>query len=513
MQILSIRSTLHRGRVKEFSVVLLSILALLALATLSSGVAFAAQPSINFDQCANGSTGDTTCTGGWITGNLNHNNSRYPEGTSVPQRITFSNLDPNTTYTISISWAILTGGEHAYDYLKTYNTTVTGADPCTGTGAACGTVSTVAIPNPGYIDNCKIGGFTFGQAFYGVTPVTTGNFTFFGDVNTLSVGAYTVTTCPPASGALDNGITLSLKTGATAGTVVLSYASHVAATGDWGSGNGAGSISGSPYHNHVTACTNIGGCGSQDNQLQSDAVIPAPLFSTQVKRESNDANIGDPPLSINKSTQFYDSGTLSFGNTAQGAIQGTVALFYCYTAGTTATPCSSGGTSITVQGGGTINVTPPATATFRSNPITPTLDGVYCFRLEFTSTNTNYTSFKSASTPGECVLVSTPTFERLQLFGGVAHAKSVRLSWLTSSELDVAGFNVWRSSTRNGIYEKLNPSLISSLNPGEMTGASYIYRDKTALAGQKYFYKLEVVGGTYTLEWSGIVRVRKPLTQ
>ena len=106
----------------------------------------------------------------------------------------------------------------------------------------------------------------------------------------------------------------------------------------------------------------------------------------------------------------------------------------------------------------------------------------------------------------------SPTETHLQNFSGVARTKSVRLKWSTFSELNVAGFNIWRSTARNGTYEKLNVNLIPSANPGQLTGSNYVYRDKTVLPGTKYFYKLEVVGGTSTLEWSQIVRVRMPAT-
>lgn len=512
MHTFSIRSALHRSRFQKLCGITLAVLALLALAAVSSGVAFANPPG--FDQCANGSSGDTTCSQGWINGNLGNNKAKYFEGDSVPQRITFTGLSANTTYSVTIGWDIINSSVHAYDFLTTYNRTVTGADACTGTGATCATVNTLAIPNDSYLNACKTGQVS-PQAYFGAYPPLSGQvFTFFGDVvntvaNPLSASAYSITTCPTASGTVQNTITVTFTTGSTGDTVVLAYATHVATSGSWASGNSAANISGSSYHNSLISCSsNIVGCGQRDNQMATNAVAPAPGFSTQVRLQSNDAAVPAPMNSISTGTQFYDSATIT-GQSASGSLGGTVtgtlAFFLC---GPTLTvqPCTSGGTSLAVVGGSSISVTPPAVGSFRSVATSELVTGVYCFRLEFTSSGTNYSSFQATSTPGECVFVLSPTETHLQSFKAVAQAKFILVRWRTWSEMNVAGFNVWRSSTLDGTYEKLNAKLISSKNPGEMTGAHYTYRDRTALPGQKYFYKLEVVGGTSTLEWSDIVR-------
>ena len=56
----------------------------------------------------------------------------------VPFRDTQTGLTAGTTYSLTISWEALKGGTHAYDYITTYTTTETTADPCTGVaGAVC----------------------------------------------------------------------------------------------------------------------------------------------------------------------------------------------------------------------------------------------------------------------------------------------------------------------------------------------------------------------------------------
>ena len=77
---------------------------------------------------------------------------------------------------------------------------------------------------------------------------------------------------------------------------------------------------------------------------------------------------------------------------------------------------------------------------------------------------------------------------------------TVIVEWSTESEVNHAGFNVYRSEKPEGPYIKLNDSLIpASSDP--ITGGSYSFADTTARAGVKYYYKLEDVelDGTTTM--------------
>lgn len=66
------------------------------------------------------------------------------------------------------------------------------------------------------------------------------------------------------------------------------------------------------------------------------------------------------------------------------------------------------------------------------------------------------------------------------------------VTWMTGSEQDNAGFHVWRSDSENGDYTRLTDSLIPA-EGGAAQGASYSFRDPTAVPGVTYFYKLEDV--------------------
>ena len=65
---------------------------------------------------------------------------------------------------------------------------------------------------------------------------------------------------------------------------------------------------------------------------------------------------------------------------------------------------------------------------------------------------------------------------------------SVNLTWVTSLEVNNAGFNILRSSRENGNYEKINDDLIQPSFDG-----NYSYYDDNVQPGQQYYYKLEDV--------------------
>ncbi len=76
----------------------------------------------------------------------------------------------------------------------------------------------------------------------------------------------------------------------------------------------------------------------------------------------------------------------------------------------------------------------------------------------------------------------------------------VVVEWTTATEIDTAGFNLYRSEQAGGTYTKINSALIpASTDP--LRGGKYRYEDRDALPGRIYYYKLEDVelDGTTTL--------------
>jgi hypothetical protein len=75
-------------------------------------------------------------------------------------------------------------------------------------------------------------------------------------------------------------------------------------------------------------------------------------------------------------------------------------------------------------------------------------------------------------------------------FDAIGMNGEVLLKWKTASEIDNAGFNLYRSTSRNGRYEKINTSLIPGLGSSSI-GRSYSYADSSVTNGIVYYYKLE----------------------
>jgi hypothetical protein len=82
---------------------------------------------------------------------------------------------------------------------------------------------------------------------------------------------------------------------------------------------------------------------------------------------------------------------------------------------------------------------------------------------------------------------------------------TVIVEWTTESEVNLAGFNVYRSESLDGPYVRLNNTLIPA-SPDPIAGASYSYADSTARAGVTYYYKLEDV------ELDGTATMHGPIT-
>jgi hypothetical protein len=83
----------------------------------------------------------------------------------------------------------------------------------------------------------------------------------------------------------------------------------------------------------------------------------------------------------------------------------------------------------------------------------------------------------------------------------------VVITWSTASELDTAGFNLYRSLASGGSPERVNSSLIPS-TAEPLTGGEYRYEDASALPGRLYLYELEAVSLNGSRERLGQIEIR-----
>ena len=96
--------------------------------------------------------------------------------------------------------------------------------------------------------------------------------------------------------------------------------------------------------------------------------------------------------------------------------------------------------------------------------------------------------------------VQAPTVVTLAGFKAKAGKGQVVITWLTESEIDNAGFNLYRSSTEDGEYIKIDTALIPAKGSSTQ-GANYEFIDNDVKNRKIYYYKLEDIdlNGTSTM--------------
>ncbi|ALG68305.1 hypothetical protein [Beggiatoa leptomitoformis] len=121
-----------------------------------------------------------------------------------------------------------------------------------------------------------------------------------------------------------------------------------------------------------------------------------------------------------------------------------------------------------------------------------------------------FNSVTFSATTRYCVLCTTQSDQNggndllvtLSSFNAISLPNSVKLTWKTAFELDNAGFHIWRSETRDGTYQRLTTELILA----DGVGSSYGFMDNSAVAGQRYYYKLE------DIDLHGVSTFHDPIT-
>ncbi|MEW6380289.1 MAG: right-handed parallel beta-helix repeat-containing protein [bacterium] len=86
------------------------------------------------------------------------------------------------------------------------------------------------------------------------------------------------------------------------------------------------------------------------------------------------------------------------------------------------------------------------------------------------------------------------TLVSLGRFSADVQEKNVIITWTTLSEIDTAGFNLWRAQEESGEYTRINPAPIGAYG-GPTMNAEYSYIDDTASPSNRYYYQLEEVDG------------------
>jgi hypothetical protein len=126
-----------------------------------------------------------------------------------------------------------------------------------------------------------------------------------------------------------------------------------------------------------------------------------------------------------------------------------------------------------------------------SPPCNPEMVNVAAAFYQCNATNDGYIGTTSPSIQGLNIDKGCcPTLIELSSFTAKASNGRVKLEWVTESEIDNAGFNIWRADAEDGEYVKLNDETIPAKG-SETKGAKYFFIDNIAKNRMTYFYKLE----------------------
>jgi hypothetical protein len=348
----------------------------------------------NINQCRNGAfDAHVRCIGSaFQNGNLGATNSHYREGDFVPFQALLTGLTVGP-HTLDIQWDETASSKHAYDYIGTYTKTETNADACTGvlTTSQCGVHTTATVTaDPNLLSPCAFTSTYSATQVAGVVDIYgasgAASFTYFNSPGSCQ------------GSALQQSAHITFSTIAGQSSVVAAWGGHVASQLDWGLGNSASQISGSPYHMRLLTL-DTAALGNQDRSIKAAAILPVPTITT-----SADGANGNVPT-IASGGSFTDVATLT-GDSTHGNVTGFVDFYMC--GPTTAVAACTAGTQVGGDVILTVGATTPPSSTATSASVSPTATGYYCFRVLYTPDATaGYSPGQSTSTTNECVHVVT----------------------------------------------------------------------------------------------------------
>jgi hypothetical protein len=208
----------------------------------------------------------------WQNGNLNGNNSRYPEGGIVPFRLAIEGLKAGN-HSIHINYDFTAGGHKAYDFLATWNVTNAAGKICAGSGGAISSMcpsmpssSSFAFPSDGFRAN---GLSVSGAQAYSGSPR---RLTIWGGTITSIQG-------PTHAGSVNGNSTgdFMVRFKSTGSAVLLAWGGHLAQSAYWdkangGAADGAGQVSGAPWHMRTLQLDGSGN-KNQDRSIQPSAIV------------------------------------------------------------------------------------------------------------------------------------------------------------------------------------------------------------------------------------------------
>jgi hypothetical protein len=225
----------------------------------------AAAVSVNLDQWASSDAA-------WQNGNLNGNNSRYPEGGIVPFRLAIEGLKAGA-HAITIQYDFTANGHKAYDFLATWNVTHAKGKICAPSGGAISSMcpnlppsSSAAFP----ADPFRANGLS-----------VSGAMSYSGSPRRLTIWGGTITSIGAVvhAGSVNGNSTgqMIVRFRSTGSAVLLAWGGHLAQSAYWdtaggGARDGASLVSGAPWHMRTLQLDDSGN-RNQDRSIQPSAIV------------------------------------------------------------------------------------------------------------------------------------------------------------------------------------------------------------------------------------------------
>ncbi|MEJ8820312.1 hypothetical protein, partial [Lacibacter sp. H407] len=390
-------NTIQTGTLVSNSNVQFTLDAMNPIRSLVFNTKFAPPEAADLDQLRNGGIGEPPTPNNWVNGNAGPENSHFIESWSIPYRMRISGLTNNTSHNIIIEWDIMgsSGTKHAIDYIthfqnlgsNTLHNSLFGhnaevVNP--GFGLTVSSTNTWPIPEPS-----SAGSPVAGQPTTSFNALNLKDFTIYnGTITAMSYVSQGDLTADGSKTRLSITFTANFSGGAN--TVILGWGGHIASQSDWGIGESASDINGSPYHTRLIELDGSG--GNQDRSLKADAVVVPPgcnITSPDLcpLTTSSTATAGlTNAAGVTTSYTWSLTGTNTANATLTGSTSGSVASGVTTIPGVGISAPAGGfaaGTSFTVQLSvsrtfsgivfssictKTVNITTGATATATANP-------------------------------------------------------------------------------------------------------------------------------------------------
>jgi hypothetical protein len=360
--------------------------------------------------CLNGALGGNNFNG-YSTGNANANQAHWAEGDFIAYRTVVNSVEAGT-HVLQLSYDTVRSSRHAIDYLGSYDATETTSttatpihannnNPCVdvlGSGANSGCTAAGTPPTPAStvaVPAAALSSQRTCDAASGLPTVPTqaaGHFSLFAPTAAgaaLTSAAYVSQNVEQGNGTCTTTIDVTFTVANATPELVIAWGGRIASALDWGQGNSAGDINGSPYHMTIVSLDgNPSATGTL--QLMAAAVAAAPTIVTRVSAST-----------VTAGNTLTDTATLTGSH---GTVTGTVQFQLC---SNTTTGCPQAtGTNI---GGPVALVNGSATSAAFGAGLAP---GNYCIGLVYVNNgNSFYSSAYHDDVPGECfrVVTAAPT--------------------------------------------------------------------------------------------------------